>query len=76
MSENLAMLPIYFDYVFVHLRQKSTSQARIKPEMFVNFRPEPARDRPEKPGPTYNSATGCFPQIGSSGMVETMNKKQ
>ena len=28
---------------------KSTSQARIKPEIFVTLRPEP--------GPTYNSAT-------------------
>ena len=35
------------------------SQARIKPEIFVNFRPEPdlnpSRTRPEKPGPIYNS---------------------
>ena len=30
------MLPSYFDYIFVHLKQK----VRIKPEMFVNFRPE------------------------------------
>ena len=55
------MLPIYFDYTIVHLRQKSTPQARIKPEIFVNFRPEPgpspAQARPEKPGPTYNSGT-------------------
>ena len=33
----LAMLPSYFDYSFVHL---STSQAQIKPEIIVNFRPE------------------------------------
>ena len=35
------MLPSYFDYILVHLKQKSTSQARIKPEIFVNFKPEP-----------------------------------
>ena len=34
------MLLNYFEYIFVHLRQKSQSQARIKPEIFVNFRPE------------------------------------
>ena len=38
--KNLALLPNYFDFIFVHLRQKSTSQARIKPEIFVIFRPE------------------------------------
>ena len=38
--KNLAILPSYFDCIFVHLRQKSASQARIKPEIFVNFRPE------------------------------------
>ena len=41
--KNLAMLLYYFEYIFVHLRQKSKSQARIKPKLFVNFRPEPAR---------------------------------
>ena len=36
------MLPSYFDYIFVHLRQKSTSQARIKLEKFYQlYRPEP-----------------------------------
>ena len=30
-QKNLAMLPSYFDYIFVHLREKLTSQARIKP---------------------------------------------
>ena len=31
------MLPSYFDYIVVHLRQI----VRLKPEIFVNFRPEP-----------------------------------
>ena len=43
------MLPSYFDYIFVPLRQKASSQAWIKPEIFAIFRPEP-----EKPGPTNN----------------------
>ena len=34
---NLAMLPSYFDYIFVHLGPK----ARLRPKIFVNFRPEP-----------------------------------
>ena len=42
--KNLAMLPSYFNYIFVHLRQK----ARLRPEIFVNF-------RPKKTGLTYNS---------------------
>ena len=42
--KNLAMLSSYFDYIFVHLRQKNTSQARIQPEILVNCRPEPEPD--------------------------------
>ena len=38
MSENLAMLPSYFVYIFVHLRQK----ARLRHVIFVNFRIEPS----------------------------------
>ena len=42
------MLPSYFDYVFVHLRQKVGLRPEfMKPKIFVNFRPEP--------GPTYNT---------------------
>ena len=43
----LAMLPSYFDYIFVYLK-KSTSQARIKPKIFVNFRPEPDSKSPAR----------------------------
>ena len=31
--KNLAMLPSYFDYIFVHLRQK----ARFRPELSLKF---------------------------------------
>ena len=45
------MLPSYFDYIFVHLKQK----VRLRPELSPNFLsildPNPTR----KAGPTYNS---------------------
>ena len=47
------MLSSYFDYIFVHLRQK----ARLRPELSPKFCQLEARTRPEKPGSTYNSAT-------------------
>ena len=43
--ENLAMLPRYFDCAST---TKTTSQARIKPEIFVNFRPEPDPKSPAR----------------------------
>ena len=53
------MLPSYFDYIFLHLRQTVRFRPELSPKFFVNFRPEPGpnsvRTRPEKPGPTYNS---------------------
>ena len=41
------MLPSYFDYIF-GTKTKSTSQARIKPEIFVNFRPKPDPKSPAR----------------------------
>ena len=38
------MLPSYFDYIFVHLRQKVRLKPELSPENFVNFRPEPESD--------------------------------
>ena len=55
------MLPSHFDYIFVHLRQKACLRPKLSLKFlstlgpnptFVNFRPEP-----EKPGPTFNSAS-------------------
>ena len=61
--KNLAMLPSCFDYIFVHLRQK----ARLRPELSSTFLstlgPNPARTRPEKPGPTYNSVSDEVLQV-------------
>ena len=43
------MLPSYFDYIFCAPKTKSTSQARIKPKIFVNIRsPEPAPKIPAR----------------------------
>ena len=54
--KNLAMLPSYFDYVFVHLRQKAGLRPELSPKFLSTLGPNPARNqaRPEKPGPTYN----------------------
>ena len=45
--KNLALLPSYFNYIFVHLRQK----ARLRPELSPKFCQLYARTRREKPGP-------------------------
>ena len=78
------MSPSYFEYIFGSLKTKSTPQARIKPEIFVNLGPNPARTRarPEKPGPTYNSDAGlgffepyfCLPSI--SLIIHSKNQSQ
>ena len=56
--KNLAMSPIYFEYIFVHPRQKVRLRPELSSKFFSTFGPNPARTRtrPEKPGPTYNSA--------------------
>ena len=43
------MLPSYFDYIFVHIRQKVCLRLeQTKPEIFVNFRPEPNPKSPAR----------------------------
>ena len=55
------MLPGYFNYIFVHLRQKVLLRPEKNPKFLSTLGPNPARTRPEpdpkKPGPTYNSDT-------------------
>ena len=51
MSEKLAMLLGYFDYIFVHLRQKARLRSELNPKVCQLY----TRTRPEKPGPTYKS---------------------
>ena len=49
------MLPSYFDYIFVHLRQKARLRPELNPKFVSTLGPNPARTQPEQPGPTYNS---------------------
>ena len=55
--KNLAILQSYFDYIFVHRRQKVRFRPELIPKFLSTLGPNPAqtRTRPEKPGPTYNS---------------------
>ena len=51
------MLPKYYDYIFVHRRQKArTSHPRIKLQILSTLGPNPAQNqtRPEKPSSTFN----------------------
>ena len=52
--KNVAMLPRYFNYIFVHLRKKNTSQV----QSFVNFRPELG------PSPTKKFLPDFYPSFG------------
>ena len=55
------MLPSYFDYIFVHLRQKVRLRPELSPKFLSTLGPKPtrkARTRPKKPEPTYNSDRG------------------
>ena len=51
------MLPSYFDYIFVHLKQKVRLRPEISTKFLLTLCPKPARTqtRPKKPGPTHNS---------------------
>ena len=55
-QKHLAMLPSYFNYIFVHLRQKVRVRLELSPKFLPTFGPNSTRirARPEKPGPTYN----------------------
>ena len=54
------MLPSYFDYIYVHVRQKARLRPDLSPKFLSTLGPNLARTRPEKPGPTYNSDTGKY----------------
>ena len=49
-------MPSYFDYFFVHLRQNVRLRPELSPKFLSTLGPNPARIRPAKPGPIYNSA--------------------
>ena len=61
-SEKFSNVAKLFWLYFCALKTKSTSQARIKLEIFVNFRPNPARTRPElspNPNPARLTTLVC-----------------
>ena len=52
------MLPSYFDYIFVRLRQKVRLRPELSPKVFVNFHP--------KTGPNPNRKARADLQLQSS----------
>ena len=44
---NLAMLPSYFDYIFVYLRQKAHFVLELSPKFLSTLAPNPAQTRSE-----------------------------
>ena len=71
---NLAMLPSYFDDIFVHLRQKVRLRPELSPKFLSTLGPNAARTPLEKPGPTYNS-TLPLQQHRKSYSLEVKDKK-
>ena len=59
------MLPSYFDYILVHRKQKVRFRPELSPQVLSTLDPNPARTRPEKPGPTYKLS-----------IINTFNKKR
>ena len=53
--KNLAMLLNYFDYIFVHLRQKVRLRPELSPKFLSTLGLNLARTQPEKQCPTDNS---------------------
>ena len=49
------MLPNYFDFIFVHLRQTVRLKPEISPKLLSTLGLNLARTRPEKLGSIYNS---------------------
>ena len=41
--KNLAMLPNYFDYIFMHQRQKARLRPELSPKFLSTLDPNPAR---------------------------------
>ena len=66
--KNLAMLSIYFNYIFVHLKQKARLRPELSPKFLSTLDPKPARTRtrPKKPALTYNSETQCCQQLANA----------
>ena len=54
------MLLNYFDYIFVHLRQKVRLRPELNQKFLSTLGPNPAQTRPEKADPTYNSGLNVY----------------
>ena len=52
------MLPIDFNYIFVHVRQTARLRPELSPKFLSTLGLNPARIQLKKPGPTYNSEPG------------------
>ena len=48
-QKNLAMLPSYFDYIFVHLRQKVLLRPELSPQFLSTLGPNPNLTRKARP---------------------------
>ena len=62
------MLPSYFDYIFVRLKQIVRLRPELSPKFLSTLGPTPARTRIEKPGPTYNSGPDPARELILSGL--------
>ena len=60
--KNLAILPSYSDYIFVHLRQKVHLKPELSPKFLSAFGPNPTRTRPE-PSPNSNPTGKSRPAL-------------
>ena len=56
------MLACYFDYIFVHLRQKVLFRPDLSPKFLWTLGTNPT----EKPSPTYNSASESLQKIAAT----------
>ena len=64
------MLPDYFDYIFVHLRQKVRLRPESSPRFLSTLSPNPARTRPEpNPKSPARLTTLCHHQTPQSPAV-------
>ena len=67
------MLLSYVNYIFAHLRQKRTSQAQIKPEILVKFRPAPGPNPNRKDRPDLQLWIGKTTLIGIASFLDYVN---
>ena len=57
--KNLAMLPSYFGYIFVHLRQKARLRPELSPKFLSTLGANTVRTHPKSPGRLTTLARLC-----------------